>query len=107
MCLLRIQEVRNYGKNKGRKTHESSALRTFDLIGQVSHGACLISHTPPLAVEGKIIIQSIAEIVGCAQDYMRTEKDEINSAWELVVTEVVLSVWPLRIYILAWHYSRC
>lgn len=46
---------------------------------------------PPLAVEGKIIIQSIAEIIGCAQDYMRTEKDEINSAWELV-TEVVLSV---------------
>ena len=51
--------------------------------------------------------QSIAEIAGCTQDYMRTDKDEINSAWKLVVTEVVLSVWPLRIYILAWHYSRC
>ena len=87
--------------------HESSAPGSFDLIDQVSHSACLISYTPPLAVEGKVIIQSIAEIAGCTQDYMRTDKDEINSAWKLVVTEVVLSVWPLRIYILAWHYSRC
>ena len=48
-------------------------------------------------------MQSIADIVGCTQYYMRTDKDEINSAWELVVgfTEVVFSVWPLRMYMLA------
>lgn len=58
---------------------------------------------PTFAVEGKIIMQSIADIVGCTQYYMRTDKDEINSAWELVVgfTEVVFSVWPLRMYMLA------
>ena len=71
--------------------------------------ACLISNMPPLAVEGKIIIQSIADIVGCTQYNMRTDKDGINSSWEFVVgfTEVVLSVWPLRICMLARHYSRC
>lgn len=48
-------------------------------------------------------MQSIADIVGYTEYYMRTDKDEINFAWELLVgfTQVVLFIWPLRIYMLA------